>query len=137
MKKLKLMLLFVAFTTAMVSCKKENVSKSTIPDDTGSNPLSGRWVGKFGFGDETPDAYYSFKLKSDGTLDEMNSSNEKIGEGTWTLTGTIFKATHHYTSGSTFKDEATYDAATKTFSNGTWGYTTNSTDGGKWFMKKQ
>ena len=127
-------MLFVAFATAIISCKKEDVSTPSTP--SGSNPLAGRWIGKFGFNNENPDTYYSFKLKTDGTMDELNSSNEKIGEGTWTLNGTTFTAKHHYTggNGTSFTDVATYNAQTHKFENGTWGYSTNATNGGKWFM---
>ncbi|MFT3682615.1 MAG: hypothetical protein QM791_20330 [Ferruginibacter sp.] len=139
MKNLKMMLLFIAFSTAVVSCKKDEVPSTPSTPDSGSNPVAGRWIGKFGFETESPDTYYSFSLKSNGTMEELNSSNEKIGEGTWTLVGTVFTAKHHYTggNGTSFTDVATYNAQTKTFSNGTWGYSNNTSNGGKWFMSKQ
>ncbi len=136
MKTLQQVLLFVAFATVVFSCKKDNENPG---NDTHPDVMTGKWVGKFGFEEETPSTYYSFTLKSDGTLEERNSSNEKIGEGTWSLTGTSFVAKHHYysTTGTTFTDVATYNAQAKKLENGTWGYSNNATDGGKWFMQKQ
>jgi hypothetical protein len=112
------------------SCKKNS--------DNTSHPLEGKWVGTYGFGNETPHVYYAFKIQSNGTLEELNQAGNSKGSGTWKLNGNTFTATYQWKApmNSIYTVVATYDAATQKLT-GTWGYENDGTNGGAWEQSRQ
>ena len=134
MKQLKFLFVLVLGITLFASCNKDKDDVVSIP----ATELTGVLEGKYGTGTNTPSSFYSFNLKADGTMQELNSAGEINGTGTWTITGTTFRATHHYLfpANAFFVTTGTYNTATKTIT-GTWGYGSNDSDGGKWYMTKK
>ena len=132
MNLLKISFLF-AFTLALLSSCKKDKDTATVPPGS----FAGKYVGKYGIGNNTPTLYFSFNLKQDGTLDELDESGAVIGKGTWSINGTSFQATSYYVAPATnfFAMTAFYDASLKKLT-GTWGYGDNDKDGGKWHMTK-
>jgi hypothetical protein len=132
MKQLKFATAFLLSFLLFASCKKD---KAAI--ELSKAEIAGVYAGKYGTGDNTPASFYSFQVKEDGTMHELNSSGQIIGTGAWTITGTSFRASYHYTFPSTsfFVASGTYDPATKKLT-GTWGYGSNDSNGGKWHMTK-
>lgn len=135
MKQLKFFLALFIGALLFTSCKKDK------DDDTKAPPMPdipGVYIGKYGTGNNTPSSFYSFNIKGDGTIQEINSSGLVVGTGTWTLNGKTFRASYHYTMPATafFVASATYDPITKKLA-GTWGYGSSDNDGGKWHMTKQ
>lgn len=133
MKVLRILLLLVFGISLFSSC-----SKSHDPVSVPVSDLSGKYEGKFGTGTNSPSSFFGFNIKQNGTLEEISSSGEVIGTGTWTITGNNFTGSYHYIFPATsfFKVAGTYDASSKKIS-GTWGYGSSDKDGGKWFMTKQ
>ncbi len=135
MKLFKFLLIAFLSAALFTACNKDK-------DDTVINipasELTGVFEGKFGTGSNNPSSFYSFNIKADGTMEELGSGGTVNGTGTWTITGNVFRATHHYTFPATsfFVTTGVYDPATKTIS-GTWGYGSSDSDGGKWYMTKK
>jgi hypothetical protein len=133
MKRLKLISAIVfSLFLALAACKKDNgptISKEEV---------SGIYIGKYGNDDNSPSTFFSFNIKPDGTMQELNNSGLAIGNGTYTLSGNTFLASYHWTFpvNTFFTAKATYDPATKQLT-GTWGWASSESDGGKWYMKKQ
>lgn len=123
-------MLLIASATLM-ACKKSS-------DKPSNASIEGTWVGKYGFGNETPDVFYSFKVKAGGILEEYGESGLKIAEGTWTLENNVFMGTTHSLLGSNneYSVIAAFDAS-KSKLDGNWGYDDSNTDGGLWFMTRQ
>jgi hypothetical protein len=133
MKFLKLPILALFLSAVFFSCKKDSDS---VPQPAPG--IAGDWIGKYGFGNETPAIYFRFNIKSNGEIEELNSSGNSKGGGTWNLNGTTFTATYQWKAplNTKYKVAATYDAATNKLS-GTWGYDNNATNGGLWEQTKQ
>ena len=123
-------MLLIASATLM-ACKKG-------ADKIHNAAIEGTWVGKYGFDTETPDVFYSFKIKAGGVLEEYGESGLKIAEGTWTFDNNIFTGKTHSLLGSNneYSVIAAFDPS-KTKLDGNWGYDDNNTDGGLWFMTRQ
>lgn len=133
MKLLKIVFLFALGLSVFTSCKKD---KDTITVPVAD--IAGKYEGKFGTDNNNPSSFYSFNIKQNGTLEELSSSGEMIGTGTWTLNGNSFRGSYHYIFPATsfFVVTGTYDAHSKKIT-GTWGYGSNDKDGGKWHMTKK
>ena len=133
MKLLKIVFLFALGLGVFTSCKKDK-DPVTVP----SSQFSGKYEGKYGTGNNTPIVFFSFNIKQNGTLEELDETGQIIGTGIWTLDGNIFEASSHYVSPATnvFALIASYDASSKKLA-GTWGYGDNDKDGGKWNMTKK
>jgi hypothetical protein len=133
MKLLKIVFLLAFGLSLFTSCKKDK-DPVTVP----SSQFAGIYVGKYATGNTTPIVFFSFNIKQNGTLDELDETGQVIGTGTWTLNGNTFKATSQYVSPATnvFALIASYDASSKKLT-GTWGYGHNDKDGGKWHMTKK
>ena len=132
MKILKIALIALFVSGLFVACskdKKENPSESSI---------IGKWEGKYGFDNDNPSIYYSLNFKSSGVIEEMNSTGQVIGSGTWQMSGNTITA--HYAwyppSTATFSIVAAYDGSHGKLL-GNWGYDASATDGGLWEMTKQ
>ena len=92
MKLLNIFLLLVFSTLVFSSCHKNN-DAPTVP----ATQLAGKYEGKFGTGSNTPSAFYAFNIKENGVLEEIKSSGEVVGVGTWTITGTNFRGSYQTT----------------------------------------
>jgi hypothetical protein len=113
------------------SCNKDN------DDDVPSTGIEGRWVGTYVNDASGNTFYYSFNIKSNGVIEEINSSNQVVGTGTWQLnTSTnVFMAKYAWSNGQDFSVIAAYDKNAKKLI-GDWGYDDSNTDGGSWEMTK-
>lgn len=119
------------FATA---CSKDDDSSQPAP----SASIQGVYDGKYGFENEAPNADYTLKFKSDGTIEELGqSSGNPIGRGTYTLKGNHISAkyTMLFTPFNNYFIEAIYDPATETI-DGTWSYEAGASDGGLFSVKK-
>jgi hypothetical protein len=131
MKFVKFSILALMMSAVFFSCKKDSDSI----DNTG---IQGDWIGKYGFGIGTPDIYYRFKIQSGGVIEELSSSGNSKGSGTWSLNGTTFTAHYQMKAplNAIYTLAATYNKSTKKLT-GTWGYDNNATNGGLWEQTKQ
>lgn len=125
-----LIVALLASAAIFSSCKKNS-------DNVNHHPLEGQWIGTYGFGNDVPAVYYSFDIKSDGTIDELNQYGNSKGGGTWSLNGNSFAATYQWKApmNTVYSVVGTYDAAQGKIT-GTWGYGTNTTNGGLWEQTK-
>ena len=133
MKLFRIVFLFAFLLSVFASCKKDK-DPITVPPAN----AAGKYEGKYGTGNNVPSVFYSFDLKQNGTLDELDEKGEIIGTGTWKITGSSFTASTHYKFPATsfFALTAFHDASAKKLT-GTWGYGSNDKDGGKWHMTKK
>lgn len=133
MRILTTVFLSVFFIASITSC-----SKDKDPVSVPTTEFAGKYVGKYGTGNNTPSVFFSFNLKQNGTLEELDETGEVIGTGAWSISGNTFHGTSHYIFPLTnfFALTANYEASKKKLT-GTWGYGNNDKDGGKWYMTKQ
>ena len=94
MKFLKNAMFAMLASVLFIACSKD---KDSTP---APQTLEGRFVGQYKFTNSAPTYYYSLNFKAGGILEEINSSNQKIGEGTWQLNGSTMTASYHYTFGN-------------------------------------
>lgn len=128
---MKKFLLVLLVAISFVACKKDNASAAAS--------IEGKWVGKFGNGENKPASFYSFNIKPGGIIQELNQNGEATGEGEWQLdSNNILFATY-----STFPPNVkvytvmgAFNAAQGKIA-GNWGYDDSATDGGLWEMSKQ
>ena len=125
----------VCMSAALVACKKDN--STSLPPSTPAS-LEGKWVGTYVNDASGNSFYYSFNIKPGGIIEEVNSSGEKIGEGTWTYDNNILSAHYHWLPPhtSTYSIIAAYYTNTKKLL-GNWGYGDSNTDGGTWEMARK
>jgi len=100
MKMIKILaplLLTVLFFSIISSCKKE-----TTPTPVATYPVQGLWTGTYAVTGSPTSSYYSFVIKSDGTLivDSKAGTQQHISLGTWTLTGTTLACNYTCIYGS-------------------------------------
>jgi len=132
--KLPVLITLVLFFTAMfTSCKKDKADDGTANNTS----LAGKWAGKRGDGNETPDYDYRFTIKSNGTLDATNAAGGIKGSGTWTLVGTEFKAQYKFVAPlfTDYQIKGTYNAATGKLT-GVWGFDDGLYEEGTWYLSK-
>ena len=96
MKQMNFKTMLIALLAAVVlfsSCKKDNpVLPEPIPVS-----LTGEWEGSFTNGDKPETSYFNYKVNKDGTFNTKTVKNGAYtGNGTWTQTGDVFKATYSY-----------------------------------------
>lgn len=134
MKALKIVAAVLFFSAIFTACKKESTSSPSS-----NTNITGTWEGKYGYDNDDSQFFYSFKIKADGTMEELDFSGDQIGEGTWTLNGNTFTATHHFMPpyNKTFISTATFDPVAKKLKDGTWKYSDKPVNEGKWYMLKQ
>lgn len=135
MKILTTAVIAIFASTAFIACKKDHDSSATTPS---SNSIVGRWVGSYVNDASGNSFYYSLNIKAGGVIEEINSSGEKIGEGTWTYENNILTAHYDWLP----PHNSSYSVVASFYSNtgkllGNWGYGDSATDGGTWEMKKQ
>ena len=124
-------ILFVALCT-FVSCSKK---KDDVPP---APTMAGKWVGKWGNGNETPNTYFSFTINANGTLTVEEGNPLDFGTGTWTLEGDTFKAVYEYNDnpGEKLNVAAKVNQA-RTEIEGEWGVGAVNQGDGTFFMVKQ
>lgn len=129
MKISKIILIALVALTGFASCKKDKVEAKTIG-------IEGRWVGTYVNDASGNSFYYSFNIKPGGVIEELNSSGQKLGQGTWEFENNILTAHYSWTSGSKYSVIAAfYKEDGKLL--GDWGYGDSATNGGTWVMHKQ
>ncbi|NOU37901.1 MAG: hypothetical protein HOO89_04255 [Ferruginibacter sp.] len=133
----KLLLVVVLFTAVFTSCKKDcPVVTPVVP----TYPIEGSWVGKYGNGATAPSLGYSMVVEAGGKIvvaDGATINGSAIANGTYTMTGNVFKGTYTYTSsGLTFSFQANFNNAGK-LESGTWGSGASVTGGGTWYMDRK
>jgi hypothetical protein len=135
MKILKTLAIAVMLGTAIVSCSKDSDTKT----ETQNTSIEGKYVGKYGFDNETPNEDFILNIKPGGVFQEIGThSGNPTGQGTWQLNGNKLTATYKmlFSPFNEYKVSLTYDATAKKLS-GTWGFDGSYTDGGKMEVKKQ
>jgi hypothetical protein len=124
-------ILFAALCTlASCSKKKDDVAPP-------ASPLAGKWVGKWGNGNSTPDVYFSFTINSNGSLTVAEGNNPAPGTGTWTVNGNTFKAVYSYDDPNSKLNVAAKLNDAKTEMEGDWGYGEVNQGEGTFYMIKQ
>lgn len=136
MKFLKFAIVALLLSAAFFSCKKDNDDDFKAP--TGNTAIEGKYVGKYGYGNEVPSISYILNVKPGGIFEELNTSGvSKCISGTWSLNGNVFTAKYQWKAplNTKFSVAATFDASTGKLV-GTWGYDDSATNGGKWETKQ-
>jgi hypothetical protein len=129
MKISKIILIALVALTSIASCKKDKVEAKITS-------IEGRWVGTYVNDASGNSFYYSFNIKPGGIIEELNSSGQKLGQGTWEFENNILTAHYSWTSGSKYSVIAAfYKEDGKLL--GDWGYGDSATNGGTWVMHKQ
>jgi len=127
------MVMLVAFTFA--SCKKD---KDTPPPPA-AVAIEGLYAGKYGFGNDVPDAPEKYRIIAGGTFQRVSINNGSVvGNGTWLLNGNTLTATVTSIFAPYNKESisTTFNSATGKLT-GTWGWETNYINGGKIELTKQ
>jgi hypothetical protein len=130
MKISKFILTALLALTVFASCNKDN-------DDPKPTGIEGRWIGTYVNDASGNTFYYSFNIKAGGVIEEINSSNQKIGEGTWQLdpATNVLMAQYSWPSGGSYSIIAAFDKQNAKLL-GDWGYGSSNTNGGSWEMTK-
>jgi hypothetical protein len=133
MKSLRQFACVLLLSTAFLACKKDK-GPSTDPNAT---KFYGKWVGTYGYDSEMTGYFFSLLIKSDGVIQELNSSGSAKSNGTWSMHGTTLKGTYkmNFAPYSQYSVIATINAATGKME-GSWGYEGNGADGGKTLLTK-
>lgn len=128
---MKKILLALLVSISFVACKKDDAKPAVS--------IEGKWVGKFGTGDNPPSSFFSFNIKSGGVIQELNQAGEVTGEGEWELDSNNVLFATYETSGPNVKTYTVIGAfnAGQAKILGNWGYDDSATDGGTWEMNKQ
>jgi hypothetical protein len=128
MKSIKFLLLLAVLLSVFTACKKD--------DDVVSPGITGRWEGKWGFGNDVPEYDETWIIDEDGTVEVLDDDGDHYAEGTWDLDGDNFVMTYLSTAYNEYSFIGTYNEAALTLE-GTWGGTPSSTDGGHFDMSKK
>ena len=122
----------ILFFTATACSKKSNNSTPS------PSSVAGVWVGKYGFGNETPTIFYSFNIKASGIIEELSSTGEVKATGTWEIDNNILTAKYTNVAPSTSKYSVigAFNSSTGKIL-GNWGYSSSATNGGTWEMTRK
>lgn len=125
-------LVFITIMTVLSLCKKYQ------PNYASSLALQGTYAGKYGYENEHPSVFYSFILKANGILEEINPAGQVIGKGSWSVNGNKVYGIYYYEIpfNAFYSVVADMNLHNKQFS-GTWGYGKNESNGGTWIMAKK
>lgn len=132
MKVSKIMFSVFMAMAALMSCKKDH-------DEIKKTTIEGRWEGTYINDASGNSFYYSFNIKPDGVIEEINASGEKIGEGTWEIdSNNIFSAHYKWIPPTGHSNYAVIGALYHETGKllGNWGYGSSTTNGGTWEMQK-
>lgn len=129
----KSMAMVVLAALTFISCKKDEAEP---PASVAS--IEGKWAGKRGDGNQTPDYDFRFTIKSGGAIDATNAAGAVKGSGTWSLSGTQFTAQYQFVAPlfTKYRIKAVYDKAIGKLINGIWGFDDGLYDEGTWYMNK-
>ncbi|HEY0678894.1 MAG TPA: hypothetical protein VGD17_11450 [Chitinophagaceae bacterium] len=132
MRFVQFAIMIMLASATLLACKKDKASS------TSNAAIEGKWMGKYGFDNETPAIFYGFNIKPGGVLEEFGESGMKIAQGTWKLENNIFTGNTVSLLGSNneYSVIAAFNEA-KGELLGNWGYDESATDGGTFTMKKQ
>ncbi len=109
MKILKIAIIALFTSAALVACKKENV-ESVKPFT-----IEGKWVGT-----TNGSGYFGMNIKPGGSLDRFNSSGSITASGTWELHGDTLSGSYQFlSSGTDVTFSALVNKTQNTFS-GNW-----------------
>jgi hypothetical protein len=109
MKILKIAIIALFTSAALVACKKENV-ESVQPFT-----IEGKWVGT-----TNGSGYLGMNIKPGGTLDRLNSSGSIVASGSWQLKGDSLSGNYQFlSSGTDVTFSALVNKTQNTFS-GNW-----------------
>ena len=135
MKILQFAIITFVVSYVFIGCKKDH--DPGLPPST-SVQVEGRWEGSYVNDASGNTFYYSFNIKPGGIIEEINSSGQKVGEGTWTYENNILLADYTWLppAGSTFSVIGSYYNSTGKFL-GNWGYENSTINGGTWEMIKK
>jgi hypothetical protein len=140
MKPLNLFYLFLFLFVTAVSCKKKE--SCPVPDNI--TKIAGTWVGKYSTVDGAPPTVNQvWEIKADGEIivhdgfTTPTAPDANKAKGTWTLTGTKFRATYKFITLdlNRYIDATLTDNFTKM--NGTRGQNGTYTGNGNIDMTKQ
>lgn len=129
MKFARLALIALMMPVVFISCSKDN--------DEIAQPVEGKWNGLYGFDNDAPSISYKLNVKHGGVIEELNSSGQVKGSGSWNFNGNTLSAHYQWKSplNTVYTITAVFDPATQKLT-GTWGYDNSATDGGKWEATK-
>ena len=135
MKILKHFASVLLLSTIFLACNKDNDGPKTDPN---AAKFFGKWVGTYGFDSDVPGYFFALNIKSDGVIQELNSSGVAKGEGSWTIQGSTLKGVYKmkFSPFNEYSVLATVNSATGKIE-GTWGFDSNGADGGKILLTKQ
>jgi hypothetical protein len=91
MKILKIAIIALLTSAALVACKKENVDSVQQPFT-----IEGKWVGT-----TNGSGYFGMNIKSGGSLDRLNSSGSIVASGNWELKGDSLLGNYQFLSSGT------------------------------------
>lgn len=124
-------LFVIALCTLIFSaCKKEKHDNPSIV---------GFWKGKYGGVSNYPSVGYALLFRNNGTVrvfDGSDTATASKAEGTYTVVGSTVTLTYLYSGSGSLSASATANSGWN-FVEGTWGYGTNTTNGGRFFANKQ
>lgn len=130
MKLLKTLSIIVLFLPLLFSCSKNSDGPSAV------ETMQGKWIGTYGFDNETPTHYFSLNIKPGGIIQELNNSGVAKGQGNWTPQGKVIKGNYKML----FSPYNEYSVSVSLDANGqmtgTWGYDNDPSDGGKLILSK-
>ena len=130
MKISEIILIAAVAITGLASCSKDK------NDGRKQTTIEGVWVGSYGNDASGNSYYFSLNIKAGGIIDELNSSGQKIGQGTWEIGNDILVAHYQRSGGSKYSVLAGfYKDQGKLLGN--WGYGDSATNGGIWQMTKK
>jgi hypothetical protein len=134
MRLIKSFALLLFLGSSFLACKKDH---NNTTNHSGSEAFIGKWKGNYGFDDNLPGYFFSLNIKSDGVIQELNSSGVAKGEGTWNMQGSLLKGvyTMKFSPYNKYSVLVSVNASTGKLE-GTWGYDDNGTDGGKILLSK-
>ena len=90
MKILKIAIIALFTSAALVACKKENV------DSVQPFTIEGKWVGT-----TNGSGYFGMNIKPGGSLDRLNSSGSIVASGNWQLKGDSLLGNYEFLSSGT------------------------------------
>jgi hypothetical protein len=111
MKHLKSVSLAILLMAAFVACKKDS--------EPAVFTMTGKWIGALGLNNDVPSGYYALNIKSNGTVERIDSDGDVNATGTWTLEGEEFTALYTYPGGTIVNVEGTVDKSQKKLT-GNW-----------------
>lgn len=132
MKFLKSACMALVMLLTFAACSKSTDKPATVS-------IEGIWTGKYGTGNNKPSSFYSFNIKANGVIEELDANGAVKGKGTWKLdNNNILMANYNYLppANTEFSVIGAYNAQEGRIL-GNWGYGESVTDGGSWEMTKK